>query len=464
MRLHVLRSLRTQTLAVLLVGLTIPHAIGIPIYSIDRGDVVASTEALDMAERSFGILTLLQRLPEQWRADVIRGSDGRVFRVSLDSSAGAAGFDADSDLVTLVRAYLNEHIPTWSDDRIVVAVHEPSESAEAGERTGPIAVSGERRRPAPKDGAARDFLHLSFRLDDGKWLNIVGTVKSEETLWPGLAGVYILSVAAGVTLVAMWLVGRVTSPLAAFARAAKNLGKNLRSEPLSEQGPLEVAEASRAFNEMQERLRRLIENRTHLLAAISHDLRTPITLLRLRAELMDDVNERERTLGTLDEMETMLRAVLQFSRETYDDEPQRLVDLSALLGSICDDLIDTGARVEFEGPDGLLCLCRRIALKRALTNLIDNAIKYGGIAHVRLADEMKTVGIVIDDEGPGIPENQLAKVFMPFYRLDPSRGRATGGTGLGLSIAQAIVHQHGGTIKAGNRPEGGLRIHVSLPK
>jgi signal transduction histidine kinase len=200
-----------------------------------------------------------------------------------------------------------------------------------------------------------------------------------------------------------------------------------------------------------------------MLAAISHDLRTPVTLLRLRAEAIANRKERAKLLQTLDEMEAMISSVLEFTKATVLDEPQRQVDLSALLSSICDDMADAGAAIAFEPPNTIPYACRRTSLKRALTNLIDNAAKYGGAAHVTLERRDGEIGITIDDQGPGIPEEQQQHVFMPFHRIDGSRSPNAGGVGLGLSIAQTIIHGHGGRIALQNRAQGGLSVRVTLP-
>jgi signal transduction histidine kinase len=262
----------------------------------------------------------------------------------------------------------------------------------------------------------------------------------------------------------LWLVTRATRPLTIFARAADQLGKNIRSDPLPEKGPTEVLEASRALNNMQERLRRLIENRTQMLAAISHDLRTPLTLLRLQAELLVDSNAQAKVLCRISELEAMIASILDFAKETFSDEPQRIVDLAALVESVCDDLADTGAMATFSPSHRVLYSCRRMALKRAISNVVDNAVKYGKVANVKLVEDASAIRIVIDDKGLGLPDAQLEQVFVPFYRGDASRSRHTGGAGLGLSIAQAIVHGHGGTITLSNRSEGGLRVKVLLPR
>lgn len=201
-----------------------------------------------------------------------------------------------------------------------------------------------------------------------------------------------------------------------------------------------------------------------MLAAISHDLRTPITLLRLRAEYIDDEEERRKTLLTLDEMESMIASTLAFAREDAEREEPRIVDLSALTESICADMADTGRPVAFEEGAPAKYPCRPLALKRAITNLVDNAVKYGGNVRVRVLPAPTAIEIVVDDEGPGIPEAELKEVFAPFYRLERSRSRETGGAGLGLSVARTIVHAHGGEIVLANRSEGGLRASIHLPR
>lgn len=445
MRLPLPRSLGAQTIFVLLLGLIISHFLGLAIYSLDRKEVVMTTEAVDVAERIVGVVNLLQRLPKEWREDVVRGSDSRTFEVALGPDAAASDAGRSDDLTDEVSQFLRRQLNELPVGGIVV-------------RFAPAAT------PA-RSGVSKpyNFLHVSARLEDGQWLNFAGAIPAEEDLWPGVWGGYILSVAIGVGALTMWLVARVAAPLSTFALAADRLGKNIRAEPLPETGPTEVVQASRAFNEMQESLRRLVENRTQMLAAISHDLRTPVTLLRLRAELMAEGDERTKILDTLDEMEAMIASVLEFAKGTFHDEPQRRVDLSALVASICDDMADAGATIEFDPPDQTLIMCRRIALKRALTNLIGNAVKYGRVARVRIESSSDAVVITIDDDGPGIPQDQLDLIFMPFYRIEASRTSNRGGVGLGLAIAQSIVHGHGGTILPENRTEGGLRVRVSLP-
>jgi signal transduction histidine kinase len=260
------------------------------------------------------------------------------------------------------------------------------------------------------------------------------------------------------------MVRRITFPLGRLSAAADRFGRGEAAEPLAEQGPSDIQHTIRAFNQMQARLERFVQDRTHMLAAISHDLRTPITALRVRAELIGDQETRHRIVATLDEMQHMTEATLAFVREESAPEETRLIDLAALVESLCNDLSDTGKQVSFSGPGKTPQRCRSVSLKRALGNLVENAVTYGQRARVMLMEVRNGLRIDVDDDGPGIAEPDMERVFDPFERLETSRSLETGGVGLGLAIARSIVRQHGGDITLSNRPEGGLRTTVWLPR
>jgi signal transduction histidine kinase len=267
-----------------------------------------------------------------------------------------------------------------------------------------------------------------------------------------------------VLAVSIWAVRRVTAPLTILGAAAERLGRNLNAPPLEPIGTNEMRQAARAFNEMQERLRRLIENRTLMLAAISHDLRTPLTLLRLRAENAAKDEDRERMVATIAQMDQMIDASLKFARGEAMSEPRRSVDLAALLSSIADDMVDAGRPVTMAPSNELVYQCKPEALKRAVTNLLDNAIKYGKRAHMSIEATDMRIAVIVDDEGPGIPQEKLNLVVQPFYRLDNSRSPERGGIGLGLAIARSVAEAHGGHLTLSNRQEGGLRASIDLPR
>ncbi len=200
-----------------------------------------------------------------------------------------------------------------------------------------------------------------------------------------------------------------------------------------------------------------------MLAAISRDLRTPLTLLRLRAENVEDASERYKMLATIAAMDAMIAATLEFARDEAKAEPRRRTDLAALLASVVDDMANTGLPVTMAPAQPVICECQPAALKRVLTNLIDNAVRYGKRAQATISSTPQAVKITIDDYGPGIPGDELARVFQPFYRVEDSRNRETGGIGLGLAVALSIVQAQGGQLTLANRPEGGLRASVTLP-
>jgi signal transduction histidine kinase len=215
---------------------------------------------------------------------------------------------------------------------------------------------------------------------------------------------------------------------------------------------------------MQARLRNLIENRTRLLAAISHDLRTPLTLLRLRTETVENKEERDKMLSTIGEMDSLIGTTLQFARDDSASEPRTEVDLAALVHSVVDDMTDAGLPVRMHAAAPILYRCQPVAITRAVRNLLDNAVKYGKAGSAGIHVSPQAVEIDIDDDGPGIPEPELVRVLEPFYRLDESRSRETGGVGLGLAITQSIVQSHGGKLRLCNRPAAGLRASIVLPR
>ena len=275
--------------------------------------------------------------------------------------------------------------------------------------------------------------------------------------------IWLIALSVIIGAVAWWGVHKTTKPLSVFASAAERLGMDVHAEPLPESGPSEVVRAAHAFNTMQMRIKRFIKDRTQMLAAISHDLRTPITRLRLRAEFIDDDAQRTKILSDLDEMEAMIAATLTFARDDAATEKSESVDVAAVIAAVCSDQRAAGRDVSYNGPDSLGFIARDLALKRAIYNFIDNGVKYGKCARVNLSTSDRELLILIDDDGPGIPLADRERVFAPFIRLESSRSRETGGAGLGLTIARNAVRSMGGDVEIFNRPEGGLRVRVTLP-
>ena len=309
---------------------------------------------------------------------------------------------------------------------------------------------------------------MGVRLSDGKWLNFTADLGPPRP-WhsPTFMGAFGLMtvVAAGLTL---WAVRRLTSPVRVLAAAAEALGRDVNAPPLPETGPEEVATAAIAFNTMARRIRRFVDDRTALLTAIGHDLRTPITRLKLRAEFMDDDELRNKMLADLAELEAMVASTLAFGRDARTSEQVVSLDLAELLRTILDEAADAYPaaieKLSYDGPNHLTVRLRSLSMKRALTNLVSNALLYGGSAHVRLeTPALGSVAILIRDDGPGLPPEELERVFEPFYRVEASRNRETGGTGLGLPIARDILRAHGGDVTLVNSGGRGLVARVTLP-
>ncbi|MDO8299528.1 ATP-binding protein [Lacisediminimonas sp.] len=315
--------------------------------------------------------------------------------------------------------------------------------------------------PAPNNGCEG----VAVQLRDGQFLRaaILPPRNSSPPLptdLPLYLALFLFCIAALV-----FAVTRMTMlPLRQLANAARALGDDVHRPPLPLQGATEIRQATTAFNAMQARIRQQIQQRTEMLAAITHDLQTPLTRLRLRLEKVSDAALREKLIEDLAATQAMVKEGLALARSMDNSEPMQTLDLDSLLDSVCADAADAGEDVQLEGQSRMSVQARPTALRRCLTNLVDNAVKYGGYARVQVQPQGSSeVLIRVLDGGPGIPPDQQAQVFEPFYRMENSRSRESGGTGLGLTIARNIIEQHGGSISLANRPEGGLALTLMLP-
>ncbi|WP_306225200.1 ATP-binding protein [Bosea beijingensis] len=329
-----------------------------------------------------------------------------------------------------------------------------------------LAVEAFRVGLADDDGTATDrhLMLVSIRLDDGSWVNFSSsTLGAAQHLDWNLTAIMICF-AVGIVVVALLLLRWATRPLRDLALAAERFSLDQVPQPLPEDGPAEVRRAARAFNTMRERIQRLVAERMQAMAAVSHDLRTPITRLRLRSELLDDDVTRRLIDADLGEMEEMIGSTLEYLRGGVSSEAVRPIDLASVIETIVDEHLDQGHKVSLSGLNAAPILGRVLPLKRAFSNVIGNAVKYGGAAAVGIAEAGGQIVVTIEDEGPGIAPADGERVFLPFVRLEESRGRETGGSGLGLTIARAVVGSHEGSIALENRVEGGLRVTVSLPR
>lgn len=477
------QSLFGQTLLLLLAGLVASHAIGSLIYSFDRESAVRAVGGLATAQRIANVSRLVEDMPADWRERLVAGLSDRSLQVTLTAKPPLTASDA-GPVADVIRGYLVQqlNLPPQREPMVSVdgAVGPPFGGASSGFRPphemdfgmgrgrmmrGPDDDDWRRREHDRRPPLMRALgLQVAVPLSDGQWLFFATNLPSAN---PGFSNQFLISMlvmAAFILAISIWAARRMTAPLATIAHAADRLGRDVNAPPLPETGTVEMRQAAGAFNTMQTRLRALIENRTRMLAALSHDLRTPLTLLRLRAENVENAEERDKMLATIAEMDAMIGATLQYARQQAADEPRRSTDIAALVQSVADDMADAGLDVTMTPAAPISTDCQPAALKRALTNLIENAVKYGQRARVSLTASAQSLEIAIEDDGPGIPEHELSRVFEPFYRVEESRNRDTGGVGLGLAIARTVVEAQGGTVTLSNRKPSGLRAQITLPR
>ena len=448
------RSLAGRTALAMVAVLVIVQAAGLTIHAMDRVELQRLADGRDLGTRTVALYRAIVAQPgEAWPAIVHDAEPIPGVRTAIEPTFRSDLGPASPEVQRLIRPYLG-----------FGAVPQPL-----------------RPKNIPIRGAYEPgrLLQIGLQLPDDRWLTLV--VNSPE-LRPWSSVRFIIAFAimtATAALIATWSVRRLTDPVRVLANAAERLGRDVNAPPLPEDGPTEVAAAAAAFNTMAARIRRFVADRTFLLTAIGHDLRTPITRLKLRAEWMDDDEQRRKMLADLDELEAMVAATLAFGRDAAQSEPTTRLDLPALLRTILDEAADarpdvrpgagahaqpgSNARLTYAGPETLPITARPIALKRAIANLVANALAYGDAARVQLAAPVAgQVTIHIQDEGPGIPLQDIDRVFEPFQRLEPSRNRETGGTGLGLPIARNILRAHGGDVTLANHAPG-LRATITLP-
>lgn len=467
------RSLFSRLVLVLLGGLAVAQLLSFAIHMHERGELLLQASGVQSAQRVADIVKLLESSDPAGRQRIAKVLSAPPLRVSLDqplmaSDPAAAPQSARAALFgAMIRRLLGDEWPIET----VIAEETPGPSFSMH---GPgVAAGGPMRGrfTAPFDGGG---MHgpaqagLSFvsqvRLHDGTLVTFDARPPQQAAGWPYRMLLSLAVLLAAVVALSLLAVRWATRPLNALADAADELGCDIHRPPMPEQGPLEVVRAARAFNTMQRRLAAYLRERTSVLAAMSHDLKTPVTRLRLRAELLPDPQLRLKFTQDLEELEAMVAATLEFLRGGAGTEGAQPVDIDALLDSLRADLSEMGSSVSVAGTAQRPYTGQPVALKRCIRNLVENAVKYGQCAAIEVQDSDERLQIVIRDEGPGIPQADLDRVFDPFYRIDASRSRDTGGTGLGLTIAKSIAESHGGSIALENRPERGLEVRLALPR
>lgn len=455
-----LQSVGGQLLVLLLAAVLVTQGLAVLLFSDQRLRAVRAVIGLDAAGRAANVALQLEHTPPSLQDSVLQSADSPMLRFALGDTPVASVDNPTADrLITQIRQTLSN-----DDKREIRAV------------LSPIAMNSDTMMNSMPDSMfpmheTMQQLHvepvrldLSIRLNDGRWLNVATMFHRPQVQWSPTTVFSILSMAGAVALIVLVVVRQIVKPMEALAQGAERIGRGMETAPLPLSGPREVRDTVEAFNRMQARLTRFLNDRTRLLAALGHDLRSPLTAMRIRLELLEENEDVRRLKALVEDMQHMVETTLAFARGALHSEPAVEVNLTDMLLELVEDFRLSEATVSLTAPDTVSTLVRPTSLRRALRNLIDNAIRYGNTVEIGLENNKEEIQIVIDDRGPGIPEEQMATIFEPFVRLERSRSRDTGGIGLGLAIARTIVQAHGGEIALSNRPAGGLSVCVHLPK
>ncbi|MEQ8506406.1 MAG: ATP-binding protein [Rhodospirillales bacterium] len=482
------RSLAGQLIASLLLAIAVAQVVGFVIFASERREAIIGARRDHVLQRAASLVRMLDYAGSQhdpamidmvvtaatslrlrfWiAADGPINADTEAFRDNELAVSLAQRIDNGSARSVLVQVTDDGHPRMLRAPEFIQRLHRDWHSGkrhlhEDGE--GEKMPSAQEGRGAPNaiDGVPVS-LSLSVALADGRWLNGALLARPPKSL--GLRGLTaILLTILAVSAVSILIVRRLTRPLGELALAADSLGRGEVPPPLAPTGPSEIRRTTAAFNTMQERLHRFVADRTRMLAAISHDLRTPLTSLRLRAEFIkDDAENREKILAILEEMERITEATLAFARDEQAGGDAEEVDIAGLCNEIAHDLGDVGLEVSCNAAEPVHVICHPTALKRAIRNVAENGAYYGDRARIAVSADENQVSIAVEDDGPGIPDAEHEAVFEPFARLETSRNAETGGVGLGLSIARNILRAHGGDVRLENLTPKGLRVMMFLP-
>ena len=442
------RSLLGQ-LALLILGAFIAaQVMSVWLFADERGAAIRAAQRLETIERASAVVDALALAPAASRDSILAAANSRNVRFRLDAAPLVVPGPTTRSAAGGVRI-LEVTAPRHRDMR---------DDMRDGHR--PAGGTPPDRGHVPHMASVE--LRLSVPLEDG-WLNVTARFQRPDVQAPpAIVGATLLSLV--LIMAALWVgLRRITTPLSQLAAAADGVGPDGALPALPTGGPREVRALSDALARMNARLTGLIADRTRMLAALGHDLRSPITALRVRAEMVDDDETRDRMIATLDEMQDMVETTLAFARGVSTDQPMEDADLAGLLRDLARELSETGPAIVVDAGHPVIARIGRTPMRRALRNVLENAQRYGSGVHVTVRDAGGMAEIVINDSGPGIPAGDLDRVFDPFTRLETSRSRDTGGIGLGLPIARAILRAHGGDVRLTNRPEGGLRAAITLP-
>lgn len=463
MRKFLPKSLAGRTVMVLVSGLIVTQIVTVIVFSKHRADSLTRSEEQHIVKHIASIADIIESVPNLWRDRIVRSFDNHTFNVSITSIESGTKSDKVESRIVASNRYLSRQIRSAIEGVIQVDAREVGNSSRTRESSASNGWLVDRLRPLIYGHDDDQAVFVSIPISEAQWLNFSTVLPLADVPGWGVTVAMTGSFLLVVLLVSLWAVRQLSAPLRRFASATTAFARDVHSPALPEHGPSEVIEAAKAFNDMQQQVRSFIENRAQMLAAISHDIKTPLTTIRLRAEDIKEPELRTRILASVGDMDAMLSSTIAFANGNLEIEENCMTDIGALVHAICDDMADIGHDVICSVEGNNVVTCRPFAIKRAITNLIENAVKYGNCAKVWVWTDSVGVEIAVKDKGPGIPETELERIFLPFFRLEISRSRDTGGAGLGLAIAHSIIVAHGGSVVAKNSETGGLGVQVCLP-
>ena len=454
-------SLAGRTLFILFVGLTLSHIVSILVFTSEKMEVAVLTSEQQLLERMAIVTRLLRDTPESLHIPVLSAMNRSGVHIEVTHNP-----DNQHLVPEHVIEPLRQQLEQWIDRQDVqvlwLQIRQPDWHHEFG--------------------ILHRFLFwiemhiirtMHTEIIDQEWHLLLQFPKQRVLLssHPAIdhiplfrhASISVIIMSVAILLFVLVMVQHMIRPWQKIIQAAAIFGEDIYAPPLPEQGATEIVHAAQIFNRMNRRIKAFVEEQLQVIAAISHDLRTPLTQLRLMTEFSKTEEDRRRMISTLDEMEKMFAATLSFARDSVSNEPKQRLNLSGLLFAICSDMADAGMAVQCEEHEKLPYTCRPTAIKRALINLIDNAIQYGGRADVGIIRTQTSITISIFDPGLGIPTAEWENVMKPFRRLEPSRNLHTGGVGMGLAISHSVIRDHGGKIQFIHPPTGGFIVTVVLP-
>ena len=457
MKLWPFNTLIVQLTLLVIAALVAAQMISLWLFVDERSLAIRAALGFEAAGRPANVARLLENAPADAQSAILEAADSPLVRFKLSSRPTVEVDDySDGGVVEMrVRRLLGDNKDRdirvelrQVEGKILPLPHLSGEMAEM-------------HMAMMKGELSAVEMNLSIALSDGDWLNVETRFERPPLQWPFYSTLTFAVSAALILIVVFWfLLTRLTGPLRRLASASERLGRGEAVPELPVAGPLEARNLTKAFNQMQKRLTRFVADRTRLFAALGHDLKSPLTAMRVRAEMVEDEETRGSLIACVEEMQSMVESTITFSRGLINSEDTELVEVGEFLASLQKDIVDPFQISQ--GPK-IQVRIRPMAFRRALRNLIENALRYGGDTTVIYEAQHLLLVVSVLDDGPGIPEEQLEQVFEPFFRLEESRSLETGGHGLGLSISRTIARAHGGDVTLSNRDGGGLAAQIKIP-